>query len=65
MSVSRRGKGLRISFRRKVSNKVTVDVFQMSKGRRINKQPIRVKSFKNRSRRLHVVRDDVEEAPAA
>ncbi len=50
VSVSRRGKGLRLSFRRKVSNKVTVDVFQVSKGRRINKQPIRVKSFKNRTR---------------
>jgi hypothetical protein len=50
VSVSRRGKGLRISFRRKVSNKVTVDVFQVSKGRRINRQPIRVKRFKNRTK---------------
>jgi hypothetical protein len=50
VSVVRRGKGLRISFRRKVSNKVTVDVFQVSKGRRINRQPVRVKRFANRSK---------------
>jgi hypothetical protein len=50
VSVTRRGKGLRFSFRRKVANKVTVDVFQTSKGRRINKQPRRVKHFKNRTK---------------
>ena len=49
VSVKRRGKGLRISFRRKVRNKVTVDIFQTSKGRRINRQPRRVKRFANRS----------------
>ena len=64
VTVSRRGKGLRLSFRRKVSNKVTVDVFQVSKGRRINKQPIRVKSFKNRTRGFTWAGYDLEEAPA-
>ena len=50
VSVKPRGKGLRISFRRKVSNKVTVDVFQVSAGRRVNKQPVLMKRFKNRSK---------------
>ena len=50
VSVKRRGKGLRLSFRRRVSNKVTIDVFQTAVGHQILKQPKRVKRFANRAK---------------
>ena len=50
MGVKRKGKGLRISFKRKVKRGVTVAIYQTSKGRKINKKAKRVARFRNRSR---------------
>ena len=48
MGVKRKGKGLRISFKRKVKRGVTVAIYQTSKGRMINKKAKRVARFRNR-----------------
>jgi murein tripeptide amidase MpaA len=50
VGVKRKGKGLRISFKRKVKRGVTVAIYQTSKGRKINKKAKRVARFRNRSR---------------
>lgn len=49
-SVRRRGRGLRFNFVRKTSNRVTVEVFQTSRGRRIFRKPIRRARFTGRTR---------------
>ena len=49
VSVKRRGRGLRLSFRRKVSNPVEITIFRTSAGRKINKLK-RVKRYRNRTR---------------
>ena len=50
VGVKRKGKGLRISFKRKVKRGVTVAIYQTSKGRKINKKAKRVARFRNRKR---------------
>ena len=50
VGVKRKGKGLRISFKRKVAHGVTVSIYQTSKGRHINKKAKRVARFRNRKR---------------
>ena len=64
VGVKRKGKGLRISFKRKVdAQRVTVAIYQTSKGRKINKKAKRVARFRNRKRALHLERaqDEREE----
>jgi hypothetical protein len=50
VGVKRKGKGLRISFKRKIAHGVTVSIYQTSKGRHINKKAKRVARFRNRKR---------------
>lgn len=45
VGVKRKGKGLRISFKRKVKHRVTVTIYQTSKGRHVNKKAKRVARF--------------------
>jgi hypothetical protein len=46
VGVKRKGKGLRISFKRKVKHRVTVAIYQTSKGRHVNKKAKRVARFR-------------------